>query len=270
MKKRIVGLLLVMIMVLNPFGFSIANASVQSNTETMNFDFDGKKYELIESSYGDVRVAKITSPELESELEYIIYDDYFVVNYAGESYTISKKDTAAPNVGEKNIEAKWGRARSATNVYAARTYATNVRYGAKTYSKYDDRYYYSWGATGTRDFVKIGCNLNYEICYNYLSDLRKDNVQKYIAYINESNGHYDAAVAAVGAEIVSAIVGMGGAAIALSVLAPEALIVSLIALGFTGVLSSATVAIAEVVASKNDFDKAKDMYEVIKLYGTQI
>ena len=31
------------------------------------------------------------------------------------------------------------------------------------------------------------------------------------------------------------------------------------ALGFTGVLSSATVAIAEVIDSKNGFDKAKDI-----------
>ena len=98
----------------------------------------------------------------------------------------------------------------------------------------------------------------------------KENVQKYISYIDESNDHYYAAVAAIGGEVVSVILGMGGALIALSVLAPEALVVTLVGLGFTGTLTSATVGIAEIMAAKSDFDKAKDLYETIKVYGTQV
>ncbi len=53
-------------------------------------------------------------------------------------------------------------------------------------------------------------------------------------------------------------------------LAPEAVLVALIGLGLSGTLASVTVALKELAGAKTDFDKAANIYDVIKGYGTQI
>jgi hypothetical protein len=56
----------------------------------------------------------------------------------------------------------------------------------------------------------------------------------------------------------------------LAVVAPEALVVALLATGFTGTLGAATTAVAELAAGYTDFSKATGIYDTIKGYGTQI
>lgn len=147
---------------------------------------------------------------------------------------------------------------------------SSIRYGKKVYEKMENKYYYCYGCNSTTDYLKIGCNYNYRINLTKLNSTRKNNVNKYIGYIDDCNDDYKDAVAAVGAEAVSTIIMAGGGAVLLAALAPEALIVAVLAAGFTGTLAGATTAVTKLISASGKLNKASDMYETIKLYGTKL
>lgn len=167
----------------------------------------------------------ITSPALKDKLSYVIDGDVVHMTYGSISSAINKSSF---------IQSKG-------KVYtdASGAYASSVTYENKVNTPYDDRYYYCWGYSGSADYIKIGCNLNYQIRYDTLSDTRKKNVDKYTEGIDESNSHYDAAV-------------------------------GYLALGFTGTLSTANAGILQIVDGNTDFCKARDNFDTIKGYGTKI
>lgn len=151
---------------------------------------------------------------VQDTFSYVIVGDIIHVNYGQFSETIIKSDYI--NSSNEIIQ----------NNQTPQSKLASVVYGSTVRCKFDDRYYYNRGVSGAQDYVKIGCNLDYQIRYDTLSQTRKNNVNTYIDGINKSNSHYNSAVGYVGAEAA------GGALIA--AIAPEALFVAIVAAGFTG------------------------------------
>ncbi|MDF2870501.1 MAG: hypothetical protein K0R05_2076 [Anaerocolumna sp.] len=259
MSKKIMrcfGVLLSLVLMFNIVGSSVASAAENDVIQSQQYVVNGKEFTVNKVVTGDTIKLNITSPTMEDTLSYVINGDIVQVDYGFISETVNKSDYLT-NVNDSIQSNPLVRAAAVT-------------YGSKIISKFDDRYYYSRGSSGLQDYVKIGCNLNYQIRFDNLSQTRKDNVNTYITGINNSNSHFNSAVGYVGAEWVAIILTAAAGGVLIAALAPEALFVAIVAAGFTGTLGSATLAIVELTSGYSDFKDATNIYDTIKLYGTQI
>lgn len=256
LKVLFINIILMVLTILGTcYNTNCIKLNAQENT-SQHYEINGKEFDTIKYiDDGKVYLTVTPADSPTDVLNYIISETEIAVTYKGNTYITPQNNV----YGE-----------SKTILFAKTLATSSIKYGNKVYEKMNKKYYYCYGVNGEIDYLKIGCNYNYRINLTSLSSTRKSNVNKYINYIDKCNSDYNAVIAAEGAAFVSEVIGFGGGGILLAAVAPEALVVAVLAAGFTGTLGGLTAAITKLINAAGNAKKAGDIYDTIKLYGTKL
>lgn len=140
-------------------------------------------------------------------------------------------------------------------------------------------YWYKEEASKKTDYVKIGCKAKYKINYTKLAKSnpsRAKKVDKYMSCIDKQISKLNACCKNLGYSSVSALAGaigsIGTAGAIAAVVSAEALagIIAAIAIaGASGFGINVSAAVDNLLASKENYDKAANLYLDIRKYGSK-
>lgn len=145
--------------------------------------------------------------------------------------------------------------------------AQAISYGSKTTEKIKKKFWYSYGNTGSKTYLKIGHTASYQIRTDNLSSSKEAKCNQYVNAIKKCNSSYLKALAAAGGS--SAILGIAAGLVLANIALPPTVIITL-AIAVVGGGSGMVAMINYLIDASEYYQTAKERYNIIKTYGTKL
>lgn len=228
----------------------------KKDTKIETINENGKQY-FVETYYENgVEYIKAYSEDMKNLSVIAIDGDMINADlYCKENSKVYEKNTVEIMVNEEIADNK--------NTVQAQS----ISYSQPVRIQIRGKYYYQSGIEKTKTYLKIGCNYNYRIRTDNLSDAKDKKVEAYKTSIKKSNSYNTKGYGYLVGTGISATVIL--ALIIANATFPPSVIVSIVVAAVGG---GATVykAIECYVDSYEYYLDAKDYYDTIKAYGTRI
>lgn len=224
---------------------------------------NGVTYTITQLSDSDGYDFIVTTDDSKDKVEVNFHDDSLIIkefDYEGKSllgkeqYDISKDVIdISDHIG--NVE----------NTEDASAQA-KINYGGKTTVTWD-KHWYCYGSEPGKSYMKIGHTATYRIRTDTLSSKKEKKCDNFANAIKKSNSHYNKALAYAGGSGV--LLGIAAGLVAANIAFPPSVIVTIV-LSAVGGGGSVVCMTNSLIDSYDYYKDCKDLYAVIKGYGTKL